>query len=199
MTTSPDLAVSVGAGTYPEMALSATRLYDRLRYEAAHAGEPVDFAAAGDVGLDVGSYDGAYRSVIGALGLRRVVSIEPMADILYDGIKAGMVPDGDAFGGTLQAWVEQAREPAGAVFIFNMMPSLPNDPTFVRAVAEATAPGGIVAATFREPITCTQFATAAPRVGLRMLYGPVAARFDAPPLELTARNKFLHLYRRGAA
>lgn len=197
MTLSPDLAQTVGAGTYPEMALSATRLYDRLRYEAAHAGEPVDFAAAGDLGLDVGSYDGAYRSVIGALGLRRVVSVEPLADALFDGIRSGMVPEGDAFGDTLQAWVEQAREPAGATFVFNMMRSLPNDPTFMHALADATAAGGIVAVTFRESITCTQFAFAAPRVGLRMLYGPTIPRPDAPPPELM-RNKFLHLYRRDA-
>jgi hypothetical protein len=191
-----DAAAAIKLGTYPEMAQLAVSLYERLRYEQAHVGEPVEFA--GDVGLDVGGYDGPYRSVIGALGLKRVVTVEPLVEAGQAGVAEGIIPPDDLFVGTLQGWLKAGNHPADSAFAFNVMPSLPNDASFVRAMAAAVKVGGIVVTTFREPATSHQFAEAfrrSPALGIRMLYDPSVPRLDLPQFA-GVRNKFLYLWRR---
>lgn len=197
---SPDVLAHEGirAGTYPALASSAITLYDSIQFAAAHVGEPVDFA--GKQGLDVGSYDGPYRQVIGALELKRVVSIEPNCTSLHRGIAAGVIPKEDAYNGTLQQWVADGHDPAHGVFVFNMAPSLPNRPDFLRALSAATALGGLMVATFREAAESLQFVTAVratPALGFRQLnnHRTSGRGVLAPDM---ARNRFLHLWRREA-
>ncbi len=188
----------VRSGTYAEMAAPAVSLYDRLVYETTHAGEPVDFT--GQLGLEVGGYDGPYRSVIGALGLERVVTIEPIAKALKKGRDSGIIPEEDAFEGTLQEWVAAGSPPADFAGVFNMMPALGGDRDFLRALSAAVKVGGLVATTFREPITAFDFSDLVrrtPSSGLRMLFDGLP-RHNAPPLD-GMRSRFLYLWRREEA
>jgi hypothetical protein len=183
------------AGTYPEMGASAIQLHDAIRTQQAQRSGEVDFAAPG--GLDIGGYDGAYRSVLGALGVERVITIEPRWDVLDRGVQTGVIPEHDAFHGTLQEWVEAGGEPVQIAVVFNMMPSLPARPDFLRALSAATTSGGLVVTTFREPESMLQFTAAAARdtsLGLQVLRAPNTQRIGASTMNV--RNKFLQFHRR---
>jgi hypothetical protein len=186
---------AIATGTYAEMGASAIELYDSIRaQQALHNGE-ADLAAP--VGLDIGGYDGAYRSVLGALGVERVITIEPRWDVLDKGVQAGIIPQEDAFHGTLQEWVEAGNKPVQTAAVFNMMRPLPARPDFLQALSAATVSGGFVVTTFREPISMLQFMTATARdksLGLRVLHAPGTQRIGTSTLNI--RNKFLQLHRR---
>jgi hypothetical protein len=186
---------AIAAGTYAEMGASAIELYGAIRaQQALHSGE-ADLAAP--VGLDIGGYDGAYRPVLGALGVERVITIEPRWDVLDKGVQAGIIPQEDAFHGTLQEWVEAGNKPVPTAAVFNMLGALPMRPDFLQALSAATVSGGLVVTTFREPGTMLQFMTATTRdksLGLHALHAPGTQRIGTSTLNI--RNKFLQLHRR---
>jgi hypothetical protein len=207
----PDRAAAVAherirAGTFPDMGDAAISLYDRLTYEASIADEAVDFS--GQLGLDVGGYDGCYRSLIGALGLRRVITVEPNPPHDPPVTARPSVPHtrGGLYIGTVQHWVDHTERPADSVFVFNMAPSASRDQTFLRALSAATRMRGLLAVTFREAGTCQMFLDGVrrnPTLGFRQVYSREEVdRSNAPPgppRGPSVRDQYLALFRREPA
>jgi hypothetical protein len=190
----------IRTGTFADMGDAAVQLYDRLVFEASVSGEEVDFS--GRLGLDVGGKDGCYRSVIGALGLHRVLTVEPQpaAQVEHN---AGFMPTrGGLFQGTIQRWAEVSETPADSVFVFNMALEASRDQTFLRALSHATRMRGLLAVTFREAVTCQTFMNGIrrnPTLGFRHIYDHDADRSGAPPAPkrgISVRDQYLALFRR---
>jgi hypothetical protein len=60
----------------------------------------------------------------------------------------------------LQQWVAAGNEAVKSVFVFNMLRTLPTSERFRIALHYATAVGGLLVATFREPDVTEQFSEA---------------------------------------
>jgi len=191
----------IAASTYSSMADPAIALHARIVERAEATDEVIDFSGA--VGLDVGSADGGWGAVIGALGLDRVISIDPNSGLLEAGEVTGIIKPENAYAGSLQRWVAEGNEPAQSVFVFNMQRTLIASETFRRALRSATAIGGLLLPTFREREHMLEFSKHMKREdsGFRAIGRPAAGRkahestFSYAP-ERETYNTFIQFYRR---
>ncbi|MDB5185763.1 MAG: hypothetical protein JWL85_286 [Candidatus Saccharibacteria bacterium] len=132
----------------------ATELYDQLRYDLDSVN---GLDNLGPFALDVGGRNAGYVPLIKALGVQRVLVVDPDAEQLQHGIDQGLVTRADTFAGTLESWVEdEACEPADSAFVFNMQPSLLKNGEFLLALARSVKVGGFIVATFMEPVSAVE-------------------------------------------
>lgn len=141
---------SIIDSTYPEFGRLATDLYSRIKEKVETAAEPVDF---GNTALDIGARDGRYTSVIRQLGPKAITAIDPNVQELQKGIDRSFIRDKEVFRGTLEEYTKQATSQADSTFVFNVSPSLADNPQFIDALLQVVKPGGIVVVSFAEKET----------------------------------------------
>jgi SAM-dependent methyltransferase len=185
---------SIEAGTYPEMVAPAVSLYRRLEYERHRFDRVVSLAGA--LVLDVGGYDGCYRSVMYALGAERLVTIDRSEKVIDKGVEEGIIPRDDGFKGSLEDWLATNPPHADVAYVLNMMPGASRDVGFVRALSRVIKPGGILVTSFREPISAVSFSSLveSQATGFTKLH-PSRPGQSAPPLD-GMRNKFLYFWQK---
>jgi hypothetical protein len=146
----------------------------------------------GAVGLDVGGRDGNMVPVIRALGIGRVILVDPHTASVEQAIGSGAVHPEDAYSQKLETYADTVTEPADAAFVFNMQPRLASDSGFIRALGAVIKPQGIVVTSFMEPITGSQFSTNAHK------QDQITRVATIPGSSVTGPHAYMHLWQRHA-
>lgn len=175
--------------TYPESRELAVALHQGIMQQVE--GLPCEEIDFGEVALDIGGRAGRFAPVIRALGPQYIVTVEPCAEAVDKGLKAGLISPFAAWCGTLEAWADLDRCPADSAFIFGIKPALANEQRFLQSISRVVRAGGIVVTFCAEPATAFSFWNASARhrwTGLQLL------RPAGDPRRQT--GGLLHLWRR---
>lgn len=171
-----------------EVAGDAADLQARLELTASLLG-----VVFGGKVLDVGGAPGLYVPTLHDAGFERVVVVDPKAG---QAVQNGVVPEGDAFRETLQAYVRRGLAPADAACVLNMQPELSGDATFVDALTRSVAPGCLIVASMSEPTTSMRFRTMMERHSDVVTRRGVAPPSAIQPLLHTGPNCYIQLWQR---